>query len=204
MYARRFEILEKEKWLPVRLNVICKYRLWSGNQRAVSIVKCYIYFYFSHSHQLSSDSRDRIVVSTSRCGRDNPGSNPGHGKCCDRRCHGTVELCFFFLLFSFLFYTQIKCNSWNFWTQNQNLTYLIHAYAICSNAVRMIIFSKKYCKASEKSVKCEECEKRFHTSCINLGEKELMELELGNGSWYCTSYKADCGLCSGAVLYVTK
>ena len=23
--------------------------------------------------------RDRIVVSTSRCGRDNPGSNPGHG-----------------------------------------------------------------------------------------------------------------------------
>lgn len=24
--------------------------------------------------------RDRIVVSTSRCGRDNPGSNPGHGK----------------------------------------------------------------------------------------------------------------------------
>ena len=26
-----------------------------------------------------SYSRDRIVVSTSRCGRDNPGSNPGHG-----------------------------------------------------------------------------------------------------------------------------
>ena len=25
------------------------------------------------------DSHDRIVVSTSRCGRDNPGSNPGHG-----------------------------------------------------------------------------------------------------------------------------
>ena len=24
-------------------------------------------------------SRERIVVSTSRCGRDNPGSNPGHG-----------------------------------------------------------------------------------------------------------------------------
>ena len=24
-------------------------------------------------------SRDLIVVSTSRCGRDNPGSNPGHG-----------------------------------------------------------------------------------------------------------------------------
>ena len=24
-------------------------------------------------------SRDRIVVSTLRCGRNNPGSNPGHG-----------------------------------------------------------------------------------------------------------------------------
>ena len=28
-------------------------------------------------------SRDRIVVSTSRCGRDNPGSNPGHGRGCE-------------------------------------------------------------------------------------------------------------------------
>ena len=28
----------------------------------------------------ASHSRDRIVVSTSRCGRDSPGSNPGHGK----------------------------------------------------------------------------------------------------------------------------
>ena len=37
---------------------------------------------------------------------------------------------------------------------------------------------KKYCKASEKSVKCEECKKRFHTSCISLDEKELLELDL--------------------------
>ena len=28
------------------------------------------------------NGRDRIVVSTSRCGRDNPGSNPGHGRGC--------------------------------------------------------------------------------------------------------------------------
>ena len=56
-------------------------------------------------------------------------------------------------------------------------------------------------QASEKSVKCGECEKRFHTSCISLDEKELLELESGNGSWYCTNCKADCGLCSGAVLY---
>ena len=26
------------------------------------------------------NGRDRIVVSTSRCGRENPGSNPGHGR----------------------------------------------------------------------------------------------------------------------------
>ena len=25
-------------------------------------------------------SRDSLVVRTSRCGRDNPGSNPGHGR----------------------------------------------------------------------------------------------------------------------------
>ena len=60
---------------------------------------------------------------------------------------------------------------------------------------------QKYCKASETSVKCEECEKPFQTSCINIDEKELLELESGNGSWYCTNCKADCGLCSGAVLY---
>ena len=27
---------------------------------------------------------------------------------------------------------------------------------------------KKYCKASDKVVECEDCEKRFHASCINL------------------------------------
>ena len=44
----------------------------------------------------------------------------------------------------------------------------------------------KYCKTSEKSVNCE-CEKHFHTSCINLDKKELLELESGNKSWYCTN-----------------
>ena len=34
----------------------------------------------------SRSRRDRIVVSTSRCGRDNPGSNPGHGRA--PLCHG--------------------------------------------------------------------------------------------------------------------
>ena len=37
-----------------------------------------------HWHDLIGwrNGRDRIVVSTSRCGRDNPGSNPGHGRGC--------------------------------------------------------------------------------------------------------------------------
>ena len=40
---------------------------------------------FKAYHDLSpdlSDSRDRLVVRTLRCGRNNPGSNPGHGNCC--------------------------------------------------------------------------------------------------------------------------
>ena len=32
-----------------------------------------------HLVSVSCASRDRIVVSTLRCGRSNPGSNPGHG-----------------------------------------------------------------------------------------------------------------------------
>ena len=56
-------------------------------------------------------------------------------------------------------------------------------------------FAKKYCKASDKVVECEDCEKRFHASCA-----KLLKLESGNGSWYCTNCKANCGLCSGAVL----
>ena len=35
---------------------------------------------FSSRRTSGRPGRDRIVVSTSRCGRDNPGSNPGHGK----------------------------------------------------------------------------------------------------------------------------
>ena len=42
-------------------------------------------------------------------------------------------------------------------------------------------------------------------SCANLSEKELLEL-IGsdNGSWYCNVCKAECGLCSGAVLNDNK
>ena len=65
-------------------------------------------------------------------------------------------------------------------------------------------FGKKNCKATDKFVKCEECSTSFHASYANLGENEFLELETGNESWYCTSCKADCGLCSGAVLYGHK
>ena len=33
---------------------------------------------------------------------------------------------------------------------------------------------KKYCKASDRLLECEECEKRFHASCSNLGDNELI------------------------------
>ena len=59
---------------------------------------------------------------------------------------------------------------------------------------------KKYCKASDRLLECEECEKSFHASCSNLGDNELLRIESGDGAWYCTNCKADCGLCSGAVL----
>ena len=59
---------------------------------------------------------------------------------------------------------------------------------------------KKYCKASDRLLECEECEKRFHASCSNLSDNELLRIESGDGAWYCTNCKADCGLCSGAVL----
>ena len=38
--------------------------------------------------------RDRIVVSTSRCGRDNPGSNPGHGRDAVNLCYGIATFTF--------------------------------------------------------------------------------------------------------------
>ena len=42
------------------------------------------------------NSRDRIVVSTLRCGRSNPGSNPGHGSCKKAVSAGTISFGAFF------------------------------------------------------------------------------------------------------------
>ena len=59
---------------------------------------------------------------------------------------------------------------------------------------------KKYCKASDRPPESEECEKRFHASCSKLGDDELLKIETGDGAWYCSNCKADCGLCSGTDL----
>ena len=63
---------------------------------------------------------------------------------------------------------------------------------------------KKYCKAAGQVVECADCEKRFHASCANLGKEELLELESGSESWYCSNCKAECSLCSGLVLNCHK
>ena len=60
-------------------------------------------------------------------------------------------------------------------------------------------FCKKYGNALDKWVECGDCEKRFHTLCSKI-ENQLLELESGVGTWYCTDCKADCGLYSGTVL----
>ena len=41
---------------------------------------------------------------------------------------------------------------------------------------------KKYCKASDRLLECEECEKRFHASCSILGDNELLRIEPGDGA----------------------
>ena len=44
---------------------------------------------------------------------------------------------------------------------------------------------KKYCKASDRHLECEECEKRFHASCSNLSDNELLRIESGDGACPC-------------------
>ena len=57
-----------------------------------------------------------------------------------------------------------------------------------------------YAKSTVRLLECKECEKRFHASYSNLSDNELLRIESGDGAWYCTNCKGDCGLCSGAVL----
>ena len=64
---------------------------------------------------------------------------------------------------------------------------------------------KKYCKASDRLLECEECGKRFHalqaqTLVTTNSFKRIVSCD---GAWYCTNCKADCGL-SGEVLNKLK
>ena len=62
------------------------------------------------------------------------------------------------------------------------------------------VVSEKKCKASDKVVECIDCEKRLHAKCSDLSVDELIMTENGSSDWYCTKCKADCGLCSRAIL----
>ena len=46
---------------------------------------------------------------------------------------------------------------------------------------------KKYC--NDRLIECEECEKRFHASCSNLGDDKLLKIESGDEAWYCKTVK---------------
>ena len=63
---------------------------------------------------------------------------------------------------------------------------------------------KKYCKAIDKFVTCNDCEKRFHATCANPSEKELSSLKNENELWYCSDCKADCGFAVGLSQIVTR
>ena len=64
----------------------------------------------------------------------------------------------------------------------------------------MWALQKKNCKVSDKVIECVDCEKRYHAKCFDLSVDELIMIENGSNDWYCTNCKADCGLCSHAVL----
>ena len=61
-------------------------------------------------------------------------------------------------------------------------------------------FAKIVCKVSVKIIECVDCEKRFHAKCSYLGIDELITIENGIRDWYCANCKADCDVCSRAVL----
>ena len=67
-----------------------------------------IIIFYLKAPVISSGSRDRIVVSTLRCGRNNPGSNPGHGTSCFNM------IIIFWSLFSINFFSYISSCSYVF------------------------------------------------------------------------------------------
>ena len=53
---------------------------------------------------------------------------------------------------------------------------------------------------SDAVIECVDCEKRYSAKCSDLSVDEFIMIENGSNDWYYTNCKADCGLCSRAVL----
>ena len=70
------------------------------------------------------------------------------------------------------------------------------------NQIKMVQRRAARCAVKhQKVVVCEDCKKRFHATCSELGNEAFEKKnESGIDTWYCADCKADCGLSSHAVL----
>ena len=95
--------------------------------------------------------RDRIVVSTSRCGRDNPGSNPGHGRDAVGLLHGIAAFIFFYnscLLFTlgFMVYDYPLIFTVNTFKHPFKIFILLDQQAVFNKFVRLSQLFMQNCK----------------------------------------------------------
>ena len=88
-------------------------------------------------HLLIFTSRDRIVVSTLRCGRNNPGSNPGHGK-----IFNFPPTCFFFI--TQFFSTQPQCCLTFFFFELSFKCCLLHKIIIILRDILYLVQTQVY------------------------------------------------------------
>ena len=88
--------------------------------------------------------------------------------------------------------------------QREQIYLFLSSWLGISKWIQVPGFNVAYAKSTVRNpielLECEECEKRFHASCSNLVDNELLRIESGDGAWYCINCKADCGLCSSTVL----
>ena len=97
------------------------------------------------AEQRKRSGRDRIVVSTSRCGRDNPGSNPGHGI---NRSQAYIFIIIFFfnLVLFFSLYLACTClkigfeigEQWALYRRQLAKGYTIYTIPLYSQGMNMI------------------------------------------------------------------
>ena len=92
---------------PVKSNIRKIYMNLSKKINCHEFMLCNLMWFKFAQISTRALGRDRIVVSTSRCGRDNPGSNPGHGS---DRCGVAImarSQYFFFTFFIFLLFCDL-------------------------------------------------------------------------------------------------